>query len=585
MPAPTRPTWGSPFARHRDRLGLGLTLALALGACAPGALTGVGATGPKATEPNPDTEHAVALGATTESHTKEGQPNVAMAFPQQEVREFRVDIAQADWDAMQADMTKLYGVRGQGGMGGPGGVRPEVGASGALRPRPDRAASGGMLPPGFDPGAAGGMFPPPGFDPMASGGAFPMPGMEPGASAPGGFRGGPLGTGENPMWVQGTVRYQGKAWPHVGVRFKGNSSLASGWRGSSNRLPLKLDFDQWEERFPEVKDQRFWGHKQLALSTNFSDPTAMREGLSYALFEQLGLPAAKTGFYRVVLNHGGVVEDLGIYTAVEVIDDTGVKRVFGKDKGNVYEGDGQAVSLAAGTRDRLRDSYLKENNKDSDWGDLEALYDALHDPQRQSNPAAWRQALEAKFEVKDFLKWLAVAAALQHWDTYGQMAHNFYLYHHHETGKLNWISWDHNLVLGAGPGAAPAGAAPGGAMPQPGVGLPGGEAAASAGARPAGMGRGVSFERSEATAAWPLIRFLLDDPSYKAAYQGHLKAIAQQGFTEAELLAKVAAYDAVLSAEMAKGADGSGYTAGLQALRQAIASRVAALKAHVATLP
>lgn len=566
MPSPQRPGRGPAIVRPRSASAL--SLALALAACTPPALTGVGSAAARATEPNPDTERAVAVGASVESHGKEGKPDLAMALPSGAVREFRVEIAQADWEAMLANMTKLYGEHGQGGMGGPDGVRPEGGASGAFRPRPDRGASGGMLPPpGFDPMAPGAMFPPP-------------PGMDPGASGAGGFRGGPLGTGENPMWVQGTVRYQGKAWPHVGVRFKGNSSLSSAWRGTGFRLPLKLDFDQWEERFPEVKDQRFWGHKQLALSTNFSDPTAMREALSYALFEELGLPAAKTGFYRVVLNHGGVVEDLGVYTAVEVIDDTGVKRIFGKDKGNVYEGDGQAVSLAAGTRARLKESYLKENNKDSDWSDLEALYDALHDPRRSTDPAAWRQGLEAHFEVQPFLKWLAVAAALQHWDTYGQMAHNFYLYAHHETGRLNWISWDHNLVLGAGPGGAP-----GAGQPPMGLPMPGAELAASAGGRPGGMGRGPSFERTEASEAWPLIRFLLDDPVYLAAYQGHLKAIAQKGFTEAELLAKVAAYEAVLGQEMGKGEGGSAYASGVAALRQAIAARVAALKAHVATLP
>jgi hypothetical protein len=53
--------------------------------------------------------------------------------------------------------------------------------------------------------------------------------------APGGRPGGGQpGVGDmtpvNPEWVEATVEFQGSTWSHVGVRYKGNSSLTSGWR-------------------------------------------------------------------------------------------------------------------------------------------------------------------------------------------------------------------------------------------------------------------------------------------------------------------------------------------------------------------
>ncbi|HRE28149.1 MAG TPA: hypothetical protein PK954_16030, partial [Anaerolineales bacterium] len=63
---------------------------------------------------------------------------------------------------------------------------------------------------------------------------------------------------ENPMWVAATLTFNGQTWTHIGVRFKGNSSLRSAWSSGELKLPLKLDFDQFEDDFPEIEDQRFY---------------------------------------------------------------------------------------------------------------------------------------------------------------------------------------------------------------------------------------------------------------------------------------------------------------------------------------
>jgi spore coat protein CotH len=72
-------------------------------------------------------------------------------------------------------------------------------------------------------------------------------------------------TPENPTWVPATIEFEGNTWTNVGVRYKGNSSLTSGWRSGTLKLPLKLDFDEFEDDYPEIDDQRFYGFKQFDL--------------------------------------------------------------------------------------------------------------------------------------------------------------------------------------------------------------------------------------------------------------------------------------------------------------------------------
>ncbi|MFC1592032.1 CotH kinase family protein [Thermodesulfobacteriota bacterium] len=42
------------------------------------------------------------------------------------------------------------------------------------------------------------------------------------------------------------------------------------------KLPFNLDFDEFEDRFPEIRNQRFYGFKKLALLNAFLDKSLMR---------------------------------------------------------------------------------------------------------------------------------------------------------------------------------------------------------------------------------------------------------------------------------------------------------------------
>jgi hypothetical protein len=439
-------------------------------------MTIAGCATPAQRVPAPNTQAARPEGWTEETHGNKVAPNYEVVFPQDRVNRLEITIAAEDWTAMQANMTELLGSRGAEQRGGQPGVRPD---------------GWGMNP---------------GQDPRDGGAAPRAPGVPGWIDV----------TPENPTWVPATVEFNGLTWTNVGIRYKGNSSLRSGWTSGTGKLPLKLDFDEFEDDYPGIDNQRFYGFKQLSLSNAFADSTYMRDVIAADILQEAGLVAAETAYYEVIIDYGEGPVNLGLYVAIEVIDDTVIGRSFDDASGNIYEGDGPGVSLAENTYDQLTASFLKENNqKASDWSDIEALYAALHSGTRLSDPAAWRVGLEAVFNVDGFLEWLAASAVMQHWDTYGQMSLNFFLYHDPDTGLLNWISWDHNQVLAGG-----------------GMGVPGGMRA------PANSGRTVSLGREEVGANWPLIRFLLDDPVYGDRYLDFIGDTVEGPFDPAVLEAK-----------------------------------------------
>jgi spore coat protein CotH len=233
---------------------------------------------------------------------------------------------------------------------------------------------------------------------------------------------------------------------------------------------------------------------------------------------------------------------------IEVIDDTVIDRYFDDNNGNIYEGDGSAASLAEGTVEQIEDSFEKENNEDeADWSDIENLYNVLHSELRTTDPEAWRASLEEIFDVDSFLKWLALSAVIEHWDTYGAMTHNYYLYNNPETGQSTWISWDHNMTMSTG------GFGRGGEVEQIAEAAPANDAAEAGNAAQAGnrgpgrgMQRNVSLDKAEVTDEWPLIRYLLDEPLYYAQYISYVEEAANELFVPEKMVEKVEQLAALL---------------------------------------
>jgi spore coat protein H len=141
----------------------------------------------------------------------------------------------------------------------------------------------------------------------------------------------------DPDYVALSVTFEGTNWYKVGFRLKGNSTLASSWRNGVYKLPFRLNFDKFEDDYPQIKNQRFYGFQELSFSPAAKDNSLIREKIGADIMNAAGVPAAMTSFYQVFIDFGSGEQYCGVYTMVEVIDDTMIPRAFGSADGNIYK--------------------------------------------------------------------------------------------------------------------------------------------------------------------------------------------------------------------------------------------------------
>jgi len=364
---------------------------------------------------------------TDETHSKNVDPNFDEVFSNTEVKRFDFVISEDNWEAMLNNMTDLYGNFG-GTFSGPGG--------------------------GF----------------------------------PGGGGTTTVSSDEDPVFVPASVFYNGKEWYKVGLRFKGNSSLQSSWQAGILKLAFKMDFDEFEDDYPQIKNQRFYGFKKFSLKNNYDDSSFLREKVATEVFKNAGLAASNTSFYTLYVDHGDGPEYFGLYTLVEEVDGTVIETQFSSDEGNLYKPEDYGASFAEGTFNE--DGFVKKTNEDdADWTDIKNVFSALHATTRTTDPEIWRTNLEAVFDVDTFLNYLAVNTVVQNWDTYGRMEHNYYLYNNPENNLITWIPWDNNEALQEGK-----------------------------------LNGSLSLDFSDLSGDWPLIEYLYDDEVYRAKYDSYVQA-------------------------------------------------------------
>ncbi len=137
------------------------------------------------------------------------------------------------------------------------------------------------------------------------------------------------------QYVRADFWFDGEPFKNVAVRPKGMSSLMSSAGSGTGRVSLKVDFNFFNFA------QTFHGLKKLNLNNGFSDPTLIRETLGYELFEQMDIPTPRTAFVDVWIND----IHLGLYTMVEQVDKTFLRRHFNDPDGNLYKPESAAAAL------------------------------------------------------------------------------------------------------------------------------------------------------------------------------------------------------------------------------------------------
>ncbi len=300
------------------------------------------------------------------------------------------------------------------------------------------------------------------------------------------------------------VEINGKTFTGVGIRPKGNTSLASiSSDPDTDRFSLKLEFDHY------VEGQSCFGLDKLVLNNNYADATNMKEALIYDMFHSLDADASLYNYAVITLN--GVYR--GVYLALEAVENSFLLRNYGTWDAALYKPDNMEFGAggkpgdafmpggeggiqappfpvsggaAAGDPENFKTGRIPPDGaegpqigafpggmpgmqggsgssggadleySDDDTDSYSAIWEGEVTETTQADHERVVTALkkisggtdpETYIDVENVLKYMAVHTFTVNLDSLtGSMAHNYYLYEY--GGRLNLIPWDYNLSFG-----------------------------------------------------------------------------------------------------------------------------------------
>ena len=221
---------------------------------------------------------------------------------------------------------------------------------------------------------------------------------------------------EQRKYVKATIKVEGQVVGRdVGIHLKG---AAGSLRAIDDKPGLTINMDKF------VDGQRFHGMDKWHLSNSVQDPSYISEYICGELFRAAGVPASRVSFAIVTING----KKKGMYYLKEGYDNFFLKRHFGGDEGNFYDGGflrdlDQPLQLVSGKDD------VKEHK------DLKALVAAAREPDVNTR----YQKMEKLLEMDKFLAFCALEAIAWDWDGYPINRNNYRLYHNPKTDKITFI--------------------------------------------------------------------------------------------------------------------------------------------------
>ena len=270
------------------------------------------------------------------------------------------------------------------------------------------------------------------------------------------------------------VEINGEKVSNVGIRPKGNTSLSAIVSDpDSDRYSIKLEFDHY------VEGQTCLGLDKLILNNNYADATNMKEAIIYDMYQYLGADASLYNYAKVCVNG----EYVGVYLALESVEQSFMLRNFGTQDGELYKPDSMEMGGGPGGdagKDKKPGGF-PGGDHDSNGGpggdkggfsmggngsnlnysddDLDSYSTIWSGEVTGTSKADHRRVvtalknisegndLEEYLDIDNILKYMAVHTFAVNMDSLsGNMAHNYYLYEY--DGQLNILPWDYNLSFG-----------------------------------------------------------------------------------------------------------------------------------------
>jgi spore coat protein H len=243
-------------------------------------------------------------------------------------------------------------------------------------------------------------------------------------------------------YVHATLQINGRTFPDVAVRYKGNGSYLRASRSGSDKISLKVDLDRY------VKGQKLARLSTINFQNNITDVGWMNEVLAYRLYRDAGALAPRTTYAQVHLTVDGQRQKryLGLYSVSENVDENFAEERFGTKKGAIFKPSTQELF--------------------TDWGPDWTTYDQSYDPKTDLTEAHKQRvitlgrfvshATDEEFAAKigdyvdldDFARYLAVLVWLANHDSLLQNGQNFYTYLHPDTNRMHFIAWDQDFSFG-----------------------------------------------------------------------------------------------------------------------------------------
>lgn len=285
-----------------------------------------------------------------------------------------------------------------------------------------------------------------------------------------------------------SVRINGVSFDSVGVKYKGNSS----YNANNNKNPFHIKLDYTHSNYD------YKGYTDVKLQNGYSDPSMIREVLSYAILEQY-MDCPKANFANVYVN--GSLR--GLYSNAQSIDDRFNGEHYYSTNGtfvkcNPIGGAGPMATVNPDLKYINSDSTSYYNGYEMKssygWKQLLGLIDTLNNKFTE---------IEKVLDVDRALWMLAYNNVLVNLDSYsGAFRQNYYLYKDVNKRFVSTV-WDLNMSF---------------------AGFPGGT---GSGAYTATSLDPLSNSTSN---NHPLIKQLLSNPMYKRMYLAHLRTIVQETF-------------------------------------------------------
>ena len=217
-------------------------------------------------------------------------------------------------------------------------------------------------------------------------------------------------------YVDATVTIDGVVFPNVGLRKKGFlGSLST----TCPSLKIKLNHTD--------KDAGIEGLTNLTLNNNQQDIGLMSQFMGYALFNSVGSPAPRCAYAKVTVNG----TNLGVYSHVETVRKSFLRRAFGTDDGVLYEG--PYVDFYEG----WLGSFERKTGDDTPGREkIQQLIAVLEGDSKNIEGA-----IGELVELDAFYTFWVLEGLLGFWDGYSGNNNNFFIYLNPMTDKFHFLPW------------------------------------------------------------------------------------------------------------------------------------------------